>query len=241
MDNLFAPIDVQTNDEDQSLEAVAQKFGVAVTPETEKIIRAKKEADSFIEQLKREADELRKEVQGKQTIDEIMTQIRTLSTKPPVVEPPLAPPNQNPASPEELETVVAKLLERRSSEDRVKSNRQLVQEKLEEKWGADAQININKKAKELGVTVDHLQKIALDTPTLFFRLTGLDSAPAQTPPLVAPRSTQRLPETPGPAGERTKAWYQALKQRNPTEYFSAKVRQQEMKDALKMGEAFFDA
>lgn len=240
MDNLFAPVDIQTNDDD-NLEAVAQKFGVVVTPENEKLVRAKKEADNFIEQLKREADELRKEVSSKQTIDEIMTQIRALSPKPVQVEPHIEPPKATPASPEELETVVAKLLERRSSEDRVKSNRQLVEEKVLEKWGADAQVNINKKAKELGVTVDHLQKIALDTPSLFFRLTGLDSAPAQAAPLVAPRSTQRVPDAPGSDGKRTKAYYDALKLRNPTEYFSAKVRQQMMKDALAVGEAFFDA
>lgn len=240
MDNLFAPIDVQTKDED-NLDSIAQKFGVTATPENEKLLRAKKEADTFIEQLKREADEMRKEVSSKATIDEIMTQIRALSPRPPQVEQPQTPPNANTATPEELETVVAKLLEKRTTEDRVKSNRQLVEEKLAEKWGADAQVNLNRKAKELGVTVDHLKSLALESPSVLFAALGFNSATTQVAPPVAPRSTQRLPETPGSDGKRTRAFYQALKQRNPNEYFSPKIRQQEMKDALALGESFFDA
>jgi len=239
MDNLFQPVDIQTNDDTDPYEALVgegKKFADAKA-----LAKAKLEADSFIEQLKREADEMRKEVSSKATMDEIMTQIRALSPKPPATEPQPEPLKQNPATPEELEKVIADLLEKRTASDRVKSNRQLVEEKVLEKWGADAQINLNKKAKELGVSLEALQKIALDTPSVFFAVTGLDKAPVTPAPLLAPRSTQRVPEAPGSDGKRTKAYYVALKQRNPTEYFSAKVRQQEMKDAIAMGESFFDA
>ena len=240
MDNLFQPVDIQTNDATDPYEALVgegKKFADAKA-----LAKAKLEADSFIEQLKREADEMRKEVSSKATIDEIMTQIRALSPRPPQVEQPQTPPNANTATPEELETVVAKLLEKRTIEDRVKSNRQLVEEKLAEKWGADAQVNLNRKAKELGVTLESLQKMALETPTVLFAALGLNGPTTQVAPPVAPRSTQRVPEAPDVInGRRTKAFYQAMKQRNPTEYFSAKVRQQEMKDALALGESFFDA
>lgn len=239
MADIFAPVPVDLQETDP-LKIYAEKFGDGQNIDVAKLAKAKFESDNFIKQLEAEAQEMRKEVSSKATIDEIMTQIRTLGAKPPEVKPPQEPQNP-PASPEELETLVAKMLERRSAEDRVKSNRQIVEEKVLAKWGADAQININKKAKELGVTVEHLQKIALDTPTVFFALTGLDKEVQAPPPLVAPRSREQAPALPNANGERTRSYYLGLKQRNPTEYFSAKVRQQEMKDALALGERFFDA
>ncbi len=240
MADIFAPVPVDLQDADP-LKIYAEKFGDGTQIDVAKLAKAKFESDNFIIRLEAEAAEMRKEVSSKATIDEIMTQIRHLAPKPPEVKPPLEPQNPVPATSEDIETTVAKLLEQRSAVERAKSNRQMVEDKVLAKWGSDAQLNINKKAKELGVTVEHLQKIALDTPTLFFALTGLDKEPQTSAPVVAPRSRELGPTPVNPTGERTRAYYVALKQRNPTEYFSTKMRQQEMKDALALGERFFDA
>lgn len=240
MADIFAPVPVDLQETDP-LKIYAEKFGDGQNIDVAKLAKAKLESDNFIRQLEAEAQEARKELAQKATIDEILTQIRSAAQPAPVVKPDNQPQNPAPASPEEVETLVAKMFEKRKSEDRVNSNRQLVEEKVLAKWGADAQININKKAKELGVTVEHLQKIALETPTVFFALTGLDKD-VQTPvPPPAPRSRDNGPQPAPTGGERTEKWYKELKQRNPTEYFSAKVRQQQMADALKLGERFFDA
>lgn len=240
MADIFAVVPTDLVESDP-LKIYAQKFGDGTNIDVNKLAAAKHESDTFIETLKRENEEMRKEVASKATIDEIMTQIRLGAPKPPVVEPPLAPPNPNPATPEDIQTIVAKLLSERSVEEKVKSNRQLVEDKVLAKWGNDAALNINKKAKELGVTVEHLQKIALDTPSVFFALTGLDKEVSTPAPVVAPRSREQAPQAPDQGGERLRSYYVALKQRDPTEYFSPKMRQQEMKDALKYGERFFNA
>jgi len=239
MADIFATVPVDLTETDP-LKIYAEKFGDGTNIDVAKLAKAKFESDNFIKQLEAEAAEMRKEVSSKQTMEEIMTQIKALGTKPTPVEPPLAPPTA-PATPEDIEVTVAKLLERRTVEERAKSNRQVVEEKVLSKWGADAQLNINKKAKELGVTVDYLQKIALDNPNVFFTLTGLDKEPQAPAPVVAPRSRELAPAPQNQTGERTRSYYIALKQRNPTEYFSTKIRQQEMKDALALGERFFDA
>lgn len=240
MADIFAPVPTDLVETDP-LKIYASKFGDGTNIDVAKLAHAKYESDSFIDTLKRENEEMRKEVSSKATIDEIMTQIRNLAPKPSQVEPLQTPPNPNPATPEDIEKTVAALLEQRSVKDRAEANRRSVEEKVLAKWGVDAQININRKAKELGVTVEHLQKIALETPTVFFALTGLDKEPQTPAPIVAPRSRELSPAPQSQTGERTRAYYVALKQREPTKYFSKEIRQQEMKDALALGERFFDA
>lgn len=240
MDNMFTPVETDQSDANP-LEAIAQKFGVQVTPETEKIIRAKAEADTFIRQIQRENEELRGKVSSQATVDEIMTQIKAFAPKPTALnEPPQAPQTSSPATPDELEQVVTSLLEKKRNEDRIKSNREAVEAKVLERWGSDAQLNLNKKAKELNVSLDYLQKIALDSPSAFFALVGLNQTQATPAPVVAPRSFNQPPSQNLGGDKRTRAYYNQLKAKDFTTYISPKVQNQMMKDALQLGEAFFD-
>lgn len=240
MADIFAPIPLDLVDSDP-LKIYATKFGDGTTIDVAKLATAKHESDTFIDQLQRENAEMRKQVSSQATMDEIMTQIKALGPKTPALVEPHSEPPKTPATADELEVIVANLLKKRQSEDLVKSNTRLVEEKVLAKWGADAQVNINRKAKELGVSVEHLQKIALETPTVFFALTGLDKE-VQTPaPIVAPRSRDSGPAPTPTGGERTAKFYADMRQRNPTEYFSKKTQQQQMKDALALGERYFDA
>jgi hypothetical protein len=236
MSDIFTPVEIQTNEIDNPLEYLVgegKKFADVAA-----LAKAKLESDSFIDQLKREAAELRQEVSSKATMDEIMTQIRQLAPKPVEGQPPETPavPSQNQ---DDLETVVARLLEQRKNEDRVSHNRSSVEAKIAEKWGADAQIQMNKKAKELGVELSYLQKIATESPSAFFRLVGLDQSPVQAQPVIAPRSGMAPPQTQG-EGVRNDKYWQALKARNPNEYFSKKSMDQRYKDAMAQGASFYE-
>lgn len=236
MSDLFTPADIQTNDVTDPLEALVgegKKFKTVAD-----LAKAKLESDAFIEQLKREAAELRNEVSSKATIDEIMTQIRSLSPKPPVEAQPNPSPANPPSNPDDLETVVLSLLDKKSKQETLTRNQQLVEQKLTEKWGADAQINLTKRANELGVDLNYLKKMAYESPNSFFELVGLNRQPAASPPLVAPRSGVNV-QPPQDGVNRNQAYYTALKQKNPTEYFSPKVQNQMMKDALNQGSTFF--
>ena len=236
MSDIFTPVDITTPEVDNPLEVLVgegKKFADVAA-----LAKAKLEADSFIEQLKREAQELRQEVSSKATMDEIMTQIRQLAPKPVEGQPPVTPvvPSQNQ---DDLETVVSRLLEQRKNEDKVSHNRSAVEAKIAEKWGADAQLQMNKKAKELGVELSYLQKIATESPSAFFRLVGLDQSPVQAQPVVAPRSGVNPPQTQGSDVRNDKYW-QAVKARNPQEYFSKAAMNQRYKDAMVLGDAFFN-
>jgi hypothetical protein len=238
MADIFSPVETDDNQIDNPLEVLVgegKKFA-----DVSALAKAKLEADNFIKQIERENAELRAKVSSQATVDEIMTQIKTLAPRPAPVEPHNEPPKANPATPEELEQVVASLLEKRTAADRISKNRQTVEEKVLEKWGSDAQININKKAKELNVSVDYLQKVASDSPSVFFRLVGLDQTPAPVAPVVAPRSNQQISPQPTGGEKRTQAYYNGLKSRDFKTYISPKVQNQMMKDALQLGEGFFD-
>jgi hypothetical protein len=240
MDNMFTPVDADQHD-DNPLEAIAQKFGVAITPETEKIIRSKADADTYIRQIQRENEELRGKVSSQATVDEIMTQIKAFAPKPTATnEPSQVPQTPSPATPDELESIVSSLLEKKRTEERVRSNQESVKDKLLERWGSDAQNNLNKKAKELNVSLDYLQKIALDSPSAFFALVGLNQTVATPAPVVAPRSHNQMSVQPTGGEKRTQGFYNQLKAKDFKTYISPKVQNQMMKDALTMGESFFD-
>lgn len=237
MSDIFQPINV-TNDESVSFEALVGEDKRFKT--SDDLAKAKIESDRFIDQLKRENDELRKEVTSKATLDEIMTKIREMNA-PQGQQPPVTPPaNPDNGSPQNIESVVATLLEKRSLEDRVRSNTEVVSQTLQEKFGADAQIHLNKKAKELGVSLDYLRRIASESPKAFFTLIGVSNERPVAAPVVAPRVLGQVHNEPvGSDGQRNKAYYDKIKAVNPAEYFSPKIQNQMYKDAMKLGDAFY--
>lgn len=239
MSDIFTPVDVTPDNLDPKAE-LAKKFGDGTQIDLDKLAAAKIESDNFIAQIQRENAELRKEVSSKATIDEIMTQIRSIGNQPPVSQQQPQAPQSPGTGPEELETVVSTLLARRQAEEKARVNREIVEQKVLEKWGADAQLNLNKKAKELNVSLDYLQRIAVENPSVFFTLTGLNTVQAPAPVSPAPRSSNQPPAPTG-AERRTESYYQRLKATNPTEYFKKSTQTQYYKDAMALGNEFFDA
>lgn len=232
MSDIFAPIEVQTTDVENPFDNLVGEGKKFATKDD--LAKAKIASDAFIEQLKREAAELREQVKSQQTMDEILTKIRSASAPTPPATP--AEPPAPTAQPDIKETV-ASLFKEQEAQRQIQNNQQVVEAKLREKWGADAQVNLNQKAKELGVAPSYLLSIAQQSPSLFFATLGIDQK-ASTQTLPAPRTSVQTPQP--QSGERTKSHYDRLKATNPTEYFSPKVQNQMMKDAMKMREAFFD-
>lgn len=199
------------------------------------LAKAAVEKDRYIAQLQSEMAEARKEIGSKATLDEIMTKIREMT--------PSAPPSPS-AQPgpesekQDVTELVSKMLEEREQTQKVESNKSLVERTLLEKWGNDANLNLNKKASELGVTLDYLKRLSLESPKVFFNLVGLDKVQTTTPAAPAPRGSVTLP--PSGSGERTKSFYDNIKKANPAEYFSPKIQNQMYKDAMRLGESFFD-
>lgn len=239
MTDLFQPLNVETNDTIvatfEALVGDGKKFKTA-----DDLAKAKAESDRFIQQVQRENDELRKEVASKQTIDEILTKVREMSNQPQIAQPPVTPPANSDSGKEvDIESVVATLLQKREVENTVKSNTEIVSKVLTEKFGADAQIHLNKKASELGVSLDYLRRIAIESPKAFFSLIGVSEVRPQTQPVAAPRAPGQSAPPQAHDGTRNKNYYDSIKAKNPTEYFSSKTQQQMYKDAMAQGDSFY--
>lgn len=239
-DDIFTT--VETNDDvipENPLEALVGDGKKYKT--IEDLAKAALEKDRFILQLQSEGSELRKELQEKLTMDEIMTQIR--KSTPPQQSQAGTPPQNEPAKPQEpdIEALVASMLEKKESEKKTLTNKQIVQQKLESAWGADAQINLNKKARELQVSVEYLAQVASQSPAAFFRLVNLDQQPSPAP-VGAPRSGVS-PTTNTGSNVRNRKYYDDLKNKmradgKLAEYFGPAIQNQMYKDAMALGPDF---
>lgn len=237
MNDLFKSDPTQT--EEITLESLKIKFGDGENFDVDKLAMSKLESDKFIKQLQRENEELRGEVSSKVTMDALLTEVRKLkepgSGHTAVTNPPANEPKNN----SEVEQLVSSILEKRNSIATREANERLVTERLENEWGADVRLNLNKKAKELGVRTENLYELAIGNPSVFFAAIGLKEkqvAPASS----MPRSTVNTQGTVGGPEVRNKAYYDSIKAKDKTLYFSKKMQNQMMKDAIQLGEKFFE-
>lgn len=217
MDDIFTPADTDHTVPENALETLVgegKKF-----KDVESLAKGKFQSDSYIKQLERELAEIREANQKAMTLEEVKTAILS-QMKPAVTDPitPPAQPAQQPAAPvndSDLEAKIAELMAKKENEAKANGNRTKVQETLREKFGSDAQLVLNQKAKELGVTLDYLAGIANNSPTAFFKLVGLDSTPVPPTP-GAPRSTESV----SPQANSRKSYWDNMKKNSPNEYFN---------------------
>lgn len=218
--------------------------------DNEALARAKAESDAFIERLKNEAEGLRQELNTRLTMEQLMDKIAAKPTETPPSQSPnqMTPtPEVKSTSPDDIEKIIEDRLSKAEKTRVQNANLTLVRETLEQNWGQDYVQRLKEKASELGVGEEFLQGLAKDQPKAFLKLVEADTQakPAVQPnnTLFVPPSSQSVPrQTNGfsPSGQRTKAYYDQIKAKNPSEYWSPSVQNQMHNDALKLGEAFFD-
>lgn len=227
MSDLFVPVDPQ----DDYTKIVAEKFGDGENIDVRKLAKSKLESDRFIEQLKNELADLRSKVTTQVNAADLLTQLQNQRQVVPTDQQPPAPP---PASQPTFDSTKAKevfdeLFTAKQQEERRKTNQNLVTETLTKKFGPDARTVLEDKAKELGVPLSYLAKIADENPKVFFRTIGIEDRP-NAPPVVAPRPGS-APAQQAATG-RDNAYWSKMKKDNPTFYFSGEARKQRYNDAM---------
>lgn len=212
--------------------------------DTEALARGKFESDAFIARLQKENDEMRQELQKRLTLEEFMDQMSERENRREVVEPNgERPVERENASEFKLEDIEALLEQRMQERDRLSAkekNMQTVAETLSKAWGENAQVELNRKARELGLTVQDLKAYAEQTPAVFYRLVGVDSGNNTrfSPSAPAPSSvaTDRVPLG---TSEKNLAYYNKMKKESPKQYWSREVQAEMHRQAQKLGENFF--
>jgi len=138
-------------------------------------------------------------------------------------------------SEEDLKSLVEKTLGQRELEAKVQGNLELVDKELEGSFGTEAKAQIEKKAAELGMSIDRLRDIAAESPNAFFALIGENKRPAN--PMVA-GSVRTEGVNMQSSTERDFNYYQKLRRENRNLYYSAKTQQQMFEDKARLGEKF---
>lgn len=207
-----------------------------------------KDKDDFIERLKGEQADLRAELE-RIKLDKEMADLRNQVSAASRSTTPQANQDTKPAAApaitdDDLVNRIKQVTQAMSVEERQATNEAEAARLLVEQFGDEAKAGqyVSQKAAELGVSVAFLKETAKQSPKAFFTTIGLnDTAPKGVP--TATRSdvnTAALNSANPTAKEGTYAYYQELKRTDPKRYFSPNIQNQMHRDALKVGEAFFN-
>jgi hypothetical protein len=218
----------------------------------EELARGKAEADAFIERLKREQEALRQELNTKLSMEEYVDRLRT-SSQPnnSRSDPPLNEPNggeggdngKTQLKPEDIEALIEQKVTARERARIQQQNQETVKQKLIESFGNDYISKLKEAASTLGLTPEDMDAMAKDRPKAFLKLVGADNAQPQSKPNTNSLFTPPSGNATAPrqvSGDRTKSYYDEIKQKDPKRYWSPAVQNSLHQDALRLGEKFFD-
>lgn len=202
------------------------------------LARGKYESDKHISNLEKELNELRTKAEQGLSLKDFYEKIRGETSNNGNNGQPNVDQNKEPtASPEDIEKIVRDALEKSENERAVKSNSEQVRTKLLEVWGENASKELSRISNEIGVPVEELRNIGVRSPKALYKMLGIDgniTAPSGT---VAP--TGRVVTPNDASGVRNQSYYNKLYRENPKLRHDSKLAAQEMRDAVKLGAAFF--
>lgn len=138
-------------------------------------------------------------------------------------------------SEEFLKSLVDQTLTKRDQDNTIKQNLAIVDAELEKSYGTEAVQTIQKKAQELGMTVQRMQEIAAESPTAFFALLG-EQKKSFSPMVQGSVRTEGVNMQ--PSSDRNWNYYQKLRRDNKSEYYSPQIQRQLMNDKMRLGEKF---
>lgn len=193
------------------------------------LAKGKAEADRYIELLKLKLDEANKELNTRTSLDSFLDKMKNPGNVEPQV---VAQPSEHkgPLDDSEIEARILKALEARESQRAQETNVEKVTRVMQEQFGDNARLVINKKSKELGISANELQAMAAKSPSAFFTLVGVSEVPNPGLAPVVPKNGLNSAATNGVSGIKNKAFYDKLKLTDPKKYFDPKTTVDMMRD-----------
>ncbi len=234
-DALFDPENVQPQQDDQPKEGSSfyeQLVGEGKKyKDQEALAKAYFEGDSFIERLKAEQAEIRKDLEQRLTLEQLMDRIEKKKSsdgnEAPNQERVNEESNQNEnrkeISQDDIEELVNKKLQQVEANRSRTQNVNAAKEQLKETFGNSWEYELSKVAKDMGVTADWLTDVAARSPSALMKLVG-------QPPKVDPNSgnpPKSSYNSSAPKQENNTEWtkLQELRRTNPTEYWKPTTQQ----------------
>jgi hypothetical protein len=211
----------------------------------EVLAKGKLEADGYIQQLESQLTQMREDLGKQDYAQKLLDQLQNKAADPTTAN--AAMPNNNNTggtsdgntnpnlSEDDLKSLVEKTLSAREKDGLVKQNLSIVDQELEKSYGTEAKATVQKKADELGISLERMQEIAAESPNAFFSLIG---EPKKTFNPMVQGSVRTEGVNMQSSTERNWAYYQNLRRTNKHEYYTPKVQQQLMEDKMRMGDGF---
>lgn len=204
------------------------------------LAKSRVKADEFIEQLKAENAEMRRELEAKEreqgkarTIEDVLNAVKEVRGE---------GGNQSPVSTEDI----LKAIDSRVSElDRLKArkaNAELAQAELLKRFNNDeakAKEFIRAEASRVGLTPSELKGLSETSPEAFKRILGLTNPTGQggSASFVSEVNTESRS---GTIGVRNAAYYAELKTKLGPKFWDARIQQQRMRDRESLGSKFYE-
>ena len=161
---------------------------------------------------------------------------------PPVQNPNGSPPPSQDQEKPDLAKLVREEIEKTEQNRTRDGNLASVTKRLVEIYGSEdkAAEFVAKKARETGLTQEDIRNLAGRSPTAAYELFGVNRAPS---PSAAPRgdvNTEALRRTASGVVEGSYAYYKQMQKDQPALYNRQETQAQRMKDAQRLGDAFFE-
>ena len=177
----------------------------------EELAKGKTEADSFIDKLKDENSELRKQAEEKTTIVDLMEAFKSLNQ-----EQESNSESVTPLDDEVLQEKLGLMIKEREAQRISEANRTEAMKLVSETLNGDEKavaVVVQQKALQLGMDADKLWSLSEESPAGFAQIIGLESRPTSTgSPVSLPHpNTEATNMSPGMEvdGFKTKNWFDA--------------------------------
>ncbi len=206
----------------------------------EELLKAKVEADLFINTLTKRTDdlskdylEMKKQLDATASLQELRDQILNAKA---TSNSDITQANEGNESqkiePVDLDKKFKTLYEETRRAEKQLENTNKVMSTLKDRFGNSFQQVL----RDTGLSDNRIREIAAESPDAIFRLVGLDQREDsfQSPPRNSQNSF-----SPKPAKKRDWAYYQEMKKTNPKLYLDPKIAVQMHNDAVEFGDAFY--
>ena len=206
------------------------------------LARSRLEADNHIARIEKENAGIRAELQKRLSMEELLTKLQPQAQAPVagkdnqvtnsdgVQNQPLTA-NGPQVTPEDIQKLVQSELSKARAVDSATNNLQFAKSKLREAFGDNYKEVLDAKVKELGVTQDYLNRLAMEQPNVLLKLVGEpQKTQVGTPVGRSIDPTKQVLNTQAPAdGFKGQKYFTSLLKSDPAKFWNAKT-QLEMHD-----------
>jgi hypothetical protein len=237
----------QTQQETTPSESYLQKLVEAKGEnwkDPEVLAKGKLEADGYIKTLEEQLAQMREDLKKQEYQAQVLEQLQNKAADSTAAK--NGVPNDNGSaegqnttgslSEEDLKSLVEKTLTQREKEASVKQNLAQVDKALDDIFGTEALAVVQKKAQELGMSIERMQDIAAESPNAFFALIGEKPKQPMNPMIQGSVRTEGVNMQ--ASAERDWSYYQKLRRENKNLYYTPKIQQQLMEDKMRLGDKF---